>query len=115
MSDLFTQAEESRAARDAGLFQVQSNNLDWFALAMIELEEIAKHGSRHWANIETFTGETIRLMLAPMVGQPGSPNAWGSLIMHAVRKKLIEPTGQYVSMKLERSHARKTPVYRWAR
>jgi len=101
-------------ARDAGLAQVQSNNPDWFALAMIELEEIARHGSSSWANIETFTGETIRQMIAPLVGHPRSPNAWGALIMSALRKKFIEPTGQYTAMKAERSHARKTAVYRWA-
>ena len=101
--------------RDSALAQVRANNDEWFSLAMIELEEIARQGSRTWANIETFTGETIRQMLAPTVGHPKSPNAWGSLIMHAVRKKLIEPTGDYVKMRMERSHARRTPVYRWVR
>jgi hypothetical protein len=105
--------EQARVARDAGIAQVQSNNPDWFALAMIELQEIAKHGSRDWANIDTFTGETIRQMISPLVGHPASPNAWGALIMAAIKKKMIEPTGQYVAMKAERSHARKTAVYRF--
>jgi hypothetical protein len=103
----------SAKARDECMQRVDENNQNWMALALLQLQQLARsHGS--WANTEHgVTGEDIRVMLLPHVGHPNSPNAWGNLTMQAVRKKLIVATGEYRPMKDVRSHARKTPVYQF--
>lgn len=39
------------------------------------------------------------------MGNPASPNAWGTLIAHAIRKGVIVATGTYRAMKAVDSHA----------
>ena len=101
----------SSQARDEGMQKVTVNNKEWMALALLQLEQIARSHDG-WANTEYgVTGEDIRVMLIPYIGKPHSSNAWGVLICEAVRRKMIVATGQYRSMKDKRSHARKTAVY----
>jgi hypothetical protein len=108
-------AIESAKARDEGIEQSTENNSEWISLAFLELEQIAK-GIDGWSNLEHgFSGEDIRNILTPRIGQPSSPHAWGTLIMHAVRRKIITATGRYVPMRDVKSHARKTPVYCFVR
>lgn len=94
-------------ARDIALDQVKENNQEWFGLALMTLTMMHLQGE--------VTGEDIRNHLTQLVGRPKSANAWGSLIMRAIRQKIIEPTGHYVAMKDEKSHARKTALYRMVR
>lgn len=115
--NLFTHAEQtaSQKARDAALAQVQENSGDWFKLAMIELEEIAKHGCSSWANLDAgIIGEDIRFMLTPSVGPPHSQNAWGALINCAVKRGWLKHTGAYRQMKSKKAHARESKVYVFA-
>jgi hypothetical protein len=101
----------SAQARDAGIEQVTENNSDWMALALLQLEQLARMPNG-WANTEHgVTGEDLRRMLIARVGHPGHANAWGALINKAVRDGLLKATGAYRAMKEKRSHARKTPVY----
>jgi len=58
------------------------------------------------------TGEDIRHAIEVRGVRPHHHNAWGALIMAAVRKELIQKTGRLVKMKDPRSHARQTPIYR---
>ena len=106
-------AIESSKARDEGMQQSSENNSEWMALALIELEQLS-NGAAGWSNLESgFTGEDIRNILTPRIGKPRSPHGWGTLIMHAVRRKMIAATGRYVPMRDVRSHARKTAVYQF--
>jgi len=90
------------------------NNPDWSSLAILQLEQLAKSRAG-WANTEYgVTGEDIRAMLITHVGYSSSPNAWGALVNRAVRKGIIVAAGQYRAMKDVRSHARETPIYRFA-
>jgi hypothetical protein len=103
--------EAGRQARDEGLEKVEGNNSGWVALALIQLREIAKNPSG-WGNLENgFTGETIRMMVTPHVGKPRSPNAYGALVMAAIKKNIIVPTGRLTPMVSKSSHYRKTMVY----
>lgn len=70
-------------------------------------------GFRAIAHLEgEFTGEDIRRIVGLVIGQPHHHNAWGSLIMNAIKRGLIIKTGQWLKMRDPRSHARMTPVYR---
>lgn len=90
------------AARDEALTKVQKNSGDFMArgisfIAMMQPCEC--------------TGEDLRLRLTKAGIFPHHPNAWGSLIMNAVRLGLLKNTGRVVKMKVKSSHARKTSVY----
>lgn len=101
----------SAQARDAGIDQTAQNNREWMALGLLQIEQLA-WGSEGWANLGNgFTGEDLRRILTPLIGKPSSPHGWGSLCMHAIRRKLIVNTGRYVPMREVKSHARKTAVY----
>jgi hypothetical protein len=103
--DLISLAEAMKA-KDEALAKVAANSGDWMALALLELEAMIH------AFPATFTGEFIRMKLAPSIGKPHSPNAWGALTGTAIKRKLIEPTGQYTAMLAKKSHGRKTALYR---
>ncbi len=90
--------------RDRGIEQVLSHNVDWKDEC---LAAFAK-----WDLPPTFTGEDLRLHWEAMGLAPAHSNGWGGLIMRMIKRKLIEPTGEYVGMKAKSSHARKTALYR---
>lgn len=98
-------------ARDHALEQVEANNLDWSALALIQFKQLFFANGIKNQSI-CFTGETIRHKIRPYVGDPHHPGAWGAFTMNLLRAGLIEKTGEYVPMQDERSHARITAVYR---
>lgn len=99
------QQTQAEMARDAALTQVESHNETWLESA---LGVIAGMPSGHIC-----TGEQIRHTVSEWkTGKPGHHNAWGALIMQAVKRGLLVPTGRYVKMKDKSSHARKTPEYR---
>ena len=101
--DLF----EGRAARDEALERVAMNSGAWMdsALAMIAYLP---------AGIE-MTGEAIRVYLRERgLPPPHHHNVWGALIASAIKRQLLAETGRYGQMRMKRSHARKTPLYRRA-
>lgn len=106
--DLFAAAagavQESRAARDDGIGRVTHNVGEaWMAGALRHLLAIP---------YADFTGEDVRKhLLAKGYAKPHHANAWGAVMMTAVKRGLIEKTGEYRPMKDKRSHARATPVY----
>lgn len=95
--------DESAAARDEALDRVAENAGDWWTIACRHVA-----GLRGWQG----TGEDLRLQLRPVIGEPHSPNAWGALVAHAVRCGWLHRTGERRPMRLVRSHARMTDVYR---
>lgn len=57
------------------------------------------------------TGEDIRLQCEAAGVQPHHHNAWGGFVCALIRDGVLIPTGRYVPMKADGSHARKTQVY----
>jgi len=102
-ADMFI-LEPAKEQKNLAIKQVAENAGAWMDQALSAMRFLSKR--RQW------TGEDIRLTLEMTVGSPHHHNAWGSLILRAIRDKLIIPTGRYVPMKTGKSHARKTPVYR---
>ncbi len=89
-------------ARDAALERVTRKR---FMIRGTRIIEDLEHGRE-------MSGEDIRHAVSRLGVKPHHHNAWGALIMNAVRLKLILPTGRDTKMKDRRSHARKTPIYR---
>ena len=96
---------EARQARDEGMAKVTEPSWVDGALARMRwMRLLHKDG---------FTGEDVRVYLSIVqYTEAPHPNAWGALINTAVRRGLIEKTGEYRQMKVKSSHARATPVYR---
>ncbi len=101
--DLFA----ARQARDRGLTRTRTHNSEWLAEAMRLLPAMK-------LDFHEVTGESIRLwLLTNGLQAPASPHAWGALTNAAVRAKLIEDTGRVVQMAVKKSHARRTPLWRF--
>jgi len=106
-ADLF-ENNIAKSFRDEGLLTVYQNSKTWSDAAFKALLDLRSEN-----NLSTFTGEDLRFQIAKKIGNPHHPNAWGALIMKAVKGDLIINTGKYVPMKSPRSHACKKPVYVW--
>lgn len=108
MSDQFDfgqDPEKARKARDEAMKRVGQNAGSWRGNALVALSLLEKG--------YTGTAEDIRIRLI-MKGlePPHHHNAWGELIRTAIKIGKLIPTGQRKQMKLAKSHARMTPVYR---
>lgn len=75
---------------------------DWMAMVLFRIHCLPKD----WVG----TGEDIRRVCADF--KPRHPNAWGAAVSHAIKRKLILPTGRWKKMTSATSHARMTPEYR---
>jgi len=98
--DLFT----SRAARDAGIAQVEANAARFVEIGLSIIGALPPGAE--------VTGEDIRRHLTEQGVVPHDAHAWGALIRHAVRRSMLHDTGRYRHMRAVRSHARRTPLYR---
>lgn len=58
-----------------------------------------------------YTGEDIRILLSKQGIVPHHYNAWGALIMQAIRLGLLTSTGKTTPMRIKTSHAHRTPIY----
>lgn len=92
---------ESKKARDAGIEQVADHAETFMAKAMRVVETMRGRT----------TGEMIRVELTARGITPHHPNAWGAVVLTAVRRKILVDTGEMTHMVDVRSHARRTPVY----
>src|SRR5262245_38597526 len=101
-SDLFG----ARSARDEAMSRVEKNAGQDFMGAALGF--IAQMESQR-----VIIAETIRLeYLNAGHCRPHHHNAWGTVIMQAVKRGLLTPLNQYEHMRTVRSHGRKTPKYR---
>src|SRR5271167_4699297 len=96
----------ARYERDKGIGRVTGKNGPWMWRG---LKWMVTGLPKGW----TGTGEDLRLVLLPIIGEPTHHNAWGALVMHAQIQEppLIKPTGRFFQMKLKKSHARITREY----
>lgn len=97
--------ELTKKARDRALAIVAARSDTWMSRAV---DWYRNNIPSDWMG----TGEDLRRHISPVIGQPHHPNAWGALIKFLIRNKVVEPTGRYLQMRDEKSHARKTPEYR---
>lgn len=90
--------------RDEGIERVSSNSGTFISegLSFISSPSL-KPGD--------YTGEDIRIKLSELGIEPHHCNAWGALIMHAVRKGYITNTGRIRKSKLVQAHAHKATIY----
>ena len=96
---------ESQTARDEALDSVINNSPEWRDEITDFIENKIPWG---WEG----TGEDIRhLAKKNGIGNPRHHNAWGSVIMHAVRKKWLVWNGKISPMRDKSSHARLTRIY----
>jgi hypothetical protein len=89
-------------ARDEGLERVSTRSQQFMANGILAIAKLPPG---------EYTGEQIRLLLFRQHISPHHHNAWGALIMSAVRKGLLFDTGKVANMQTRASHARKTTVY----
>ena len=90
------------AARDAGIEKVSRNEKTWTEEAH---ELILKYPH------PTATGEDLRTWVEEKIGPPHHYNAFGAMVMGAIRKGLITNSGIYETGKRKESHARRNPRY----
>lgn len=99
----------AQQARDEGLQRVTDHGEDYHARALSLIP-----GLRTVIGA-TFQGEDIRAALIDLIGHPHSHKLWGSIIRVAVKRGLIEGTGEYRACRSVRTHAHPTQVYAWPR
>lgn len=105
--DLFP-TKRAKAIRDRAMKRVESNNQGWLAEALRYCET-----SPALRSMQEFSGEDLRVAIAPHVGQPRSPHAWGLVTRYLMQRGVIVPTGTYKHMRSEKAHARLTRCYCW--
>jgi hypothetical protein len=102
--DLFSGLAQS--ARDEAIDRVSVNAGPWLPIAIGYIARITE-----WEG----TAEDLRLKLIDSgCPFPHHHNAWGALIMAAVKRGMLQATGRMAKMKTPKSHARKSSVYRRA-
>jgi len=95
-------------ARDEGIEEVRGHNETWMERCMHCLPDFRRARRR-----EPFIGEDLRHFCEMRGHVPKHHNAWGALLMNAVRRGIIEGTGQYRQMEDKSSHARASQLYRF--
>ena len=94
------------AARDAGIGRVLSPNRLWLDQG---IKEAAQRIPIGWRG----TGEDIRLVVEPYIGEPTHHNAWGGFVRAVTSHTaaLFEPTGDFAQSKRTARHANVVPEY----
>lgn len=96
------QSKLGMALRDEGMDRANENSRSWHDRAIDVIR-----------NMPTgeFMGEDIHRQVEVTIGDPHHPNAYGALIMTAIRWGLIVKTGEYRKCSRPSAHARTNPVY----
>lgn len=92
----------SRAFRDYALADVAEHADTFMADGLALLTGLAAG---------EYTGEDVRRHLVSAGLRPHHHNAWGALVLHAVKAGILVHTNTTRQMRDARSHARRTPVY----
>jgi hypothetical protein len=98
---------DARAARDEGIRLSRKKNSEWLVKALHMLR-----GMKH--EHSEVTGEEMRVwLLANGLPAPSTPHAWGMLTRTAMKGGMLLDTGRQKQMWTEKSHARRTPIWRF--
>jgi len=103
MTDEFSR-KKARRARDKGMKSVLDHNPRW-------IDHYYGFVTRAIPRGTVLSGEDIRRMAAPVIGEPGHPNGWGAASNGAYRRGLLIKTGKMVTPKAKKSHARAIQEY----
>jgi hypothetical protein len=98
--DLFS----GEALKQAGIDLVTDNNIAWMTKAIDAARAHLPDG--------LLMAEDFRRILLPHVGAPENPNAWGALVRHCRRMKIVEPTGEYRKSSSVMNHGHHYMTYR---
>jgi len=102
-------AAGGRAGRNAGMALVADNDPVWIDVALGLLPRFFAE----WSEAFDPLAEDWRAwMLEHGLWEPHHFNCWGSLTGLAIRRELIEPTGEKRPQRLSQCHAHKSPAYR---
>src|SRR4051812_27481183 len=97
----------AKRARDRGIGRTSVKNAEWMNKAHAHLRKMKFDG------YEEVTGEEIRhWLLTRGMHPPSSAHTWGAMIHHAVKDKILEDTMRVRHMVTEKSHARRTPIWK---
>jgi len=89
-------------ARDRAIDQVSDNSGDFMSDAISAMRRMEPGD---------VTGEDVRNYLSGLGIEPHHHNAWGALIMLAIKHGVLHPTDQFRNMRGPKSHGRMTRVY----
>jgi len=98
----YDQLQFGIALRDEGIHLISGNSKSW--------QERALDVVRSMPDGEMM-GEDIHKKVEVAIGDPHHPNAYGALIMKAIRAGVIVRTGEYRKSSRPSAHARANPVY----
>lgn len=91
--------------RDEGIALVTANSGTWIKQAYV----IVSTGlPNDWVGM----AENYRPLVVGQIGEPHTPQTWGSLTRELIRRRVIAPIGQYWKPKDPKSHACPKPAYR---
>jgi hypothetical protein len=93
----------ARQARDKGMAQALDRDPDWKAGYRRVVQSIAPG--------TIVSGEDIRRLASPIIGEPPSSGAWGAACGGASRRGLLQKTGNMVQPKAVKSHGRAIQQY----
>ena len=91
--------------RDEGIETVVENSRSWQDMAL-DIVKSMPDGE--------LMGEDIHRKVQAAIGEPHHPNAYGALIMKAIRADFLAKTGAYKKSSRPSAHARVNPVYKKA-
>ena len=94
----------AKSARDEALGRVAANSGPWRGRALAVIGALPQG----WRG----TGENLRLLILRSIGPPHHHNVFGELVKEAITRRWLKPTGEMRHMESDKSHARRTPVYR---
>ncbi len=96
--------DAGKSLRDAAFARVRENGRLWLTYAIVVFPTLDLP--------EEFLGEDVADALREVLGEPHTPNAFGSLMSKLIEVGLITGTGRWATMRRPGSHARRSPVYR---
>jgi hypothetical protein len=104
----FPDPDEARNARDEGMDQVLGNEREKWKLQATTIVSQQPPAVR-----VPFTGESLRLFVYPLIGQPHHRNVWGAMFGKWIKEGRVIKNGDASWMKTKISHGRKTDLYHW--
>jgi hypothetical protein len=96
--------KKARSGRDAGMKRVLGRDPQWLDGYYRVVRSIPTGA--------IVSGEDIRKLATPVIGKPHHSNTWGAASNGALRMGLLSKTGNMVTPKASKSHARAIQEYR---
>lgn len=99
--------------RDIALSSVEDHHREWIGRAFLYVSNSLRRINPTWE----FTGEQLRRRIEDHkylnLSTIPKPEAMGAFIMKLVRAQIIEDTGRWQAMEGDKSHSRRSPIWRF--